>query len=882
MSERWQQVESLFVMALELPPGERDHFLAEACAGQPGLREEVDSLLVADAASAAGEFLDTPIAQALGQLHEEAEGSRVGQVVGPYRLTGELGHGGMGRVYRAERGDDQYRAEVAIKFVQGALANPGLVARFRAERQILADLTHPNIARLLDGGTAPDGTPFLVMERIAGQPIDRFCDEHDLGLRARLQLFVRVCRAVEYAHQSLVVHRDLKPSNILVTEGGEPKLLDFGIAKLVEPGEQEEESTLLRALTPAYASPEQVRGQRVTVASDVYSLGVVLYRLLAGREPHQLRGLSPGEVERVLADVAPERLGAAARRGGLAWAPALAGDLDTIVQKAMGKTPADRYPTVAALREDLERFLEGRPVRARPASAAYRLRKFVSRSRREVAAGTLGLLLVIALTAWYVTRVAAERDRARQAATEAEQVSAFMTSLFAGADPGLNGGASLTARALLDSGVVRIDRELADQPVIRAALKTTMARAYLNLGLWPDAERLAAQVVQTRRAALGPMTSATFAAELLLAEILDQQSKVDSARQVALGVLARRPHTGTIADTGIAAAQSLIAVIDQKTGRYAEAESLFAVALEAWHRWTGPAHPRYLGTLGDFAGYLFEKGDMVAADTLRRAQLAGMLRALGPLHRDIAPVYGNLAMVQERLMRPAVAESLYRREIALTSRLYGESQPALAGAYLGLGRNLVRMGRFAEAEAATERALALDQAVAAGQPSRNVAYDHRALAEVQRLAGRLAQAEANYRIALRLYEPLTAPGEVTLAIPLAGLGMVRLARGAPQEAEALLRRALAIWEATVQPPHIRLPITRSQLGAALLALGRLTEAESLLVPAYAVMQRDSLIPGVERADARRWLLALYGAQGRAADSLRIAESPLLLTPLPAR
>lgn len=879
MAVGWERVEEVFEAALAVEPAGRDAWLTSACAGDAELRREVEALLAADQACATTDFLQGRISAAVEALVDSAEASRVGEVIGAYRLTGELGRGGMGRVYLAERVDQQYRAEVAIKFVQGGFANPALVARFRSERQILADLNHPNIARLLDGGTTPDGTPFLVMERIAGEPVDRFADAQRLGLRERLGLFMQVCRAVEFAHQALVVHRDLKPSNILVTLAGEAKLLDFGIATLVDSSGEQEETTMLRALTPAYASPEQVRGARATVATDVYSLGVVLYRLLAGREPFQLRGLSPGELERVLTDQEPDRPSVAARRPReagaqtLPWAGALAGDLDTIVLRALGKTPAERYPSVSALREDLERHLDGRPVLARPTSARYRLGKFVRRYRREVVTGALALVALVAVSVWYVTRLAAERDRSRIAAAEAEQVSGFMTSLFAGADPGTSGGSELSARVLLDSGVVRINRELADQPLVRSALKQTMARAYLNLGLWTQADRLAREVVATRRAALGPEAPATLGAEMLLAEVLDQRSLPDSARLVALGVLARRRPGGTVADTGIAAAQAQVALSDQKLGNYLEADTLFPLALHTWRRWVGASHPRYLSTLGDYAGFLFEKGDIVGADSLRRQQLAGLLQALGPMHREIGPAYGNLALVQERLRRPAAAESLYGEEIAHTSRLYGDTFPALAPAYLGLGRNLSRMGRLAEAESATVRALQLDQSASGGQPSRDVAYDLRALAEVQRLAGRLPQAETNYRAALTMYRPLTDPHEVTLAIPLAGLGMVRLARGDAREAEGLFRRALGIWEAIVTPPHIRLPITRSQLGASLLAQGRLAAAESLLVPAWSVIQQDSLVPDLERAHALGWVLDLFHAQGRSADSLRVANSP---------
>ncbi len=401
--ERWQRVKATLNQVLEQPRAARAAVLESLCAGDDGLRAEVESLLAAD--DDAGGFLEQP---ALEQ--DLMPGTRLG----PWRLAEQLGRGGMGTVYRAVRDDDQFHQEVAIKVVKRGMDTDEVLQRFRYERQILAFLNHPNIGRILDGGAAPDGRPYLVMELVEGVPINDYCTTHNLNIPSRLDLFRRVCEAVEYAHRNLIIHRDLKPGNILINTLGEPKLLDFGIAKILVPHLPGQSATLTlsgRRLTPDYASPEQVRGDPVNTSSDVYSLGAVLYELLTGHRPHRFDNLSAAEIERVVcetevlrpSDVCPTH------------APVLRGDLDTIILKALHKDSARRYPTVEQLCEDLRRWEAGLPVLARPDTITYRARKFVARNRAGVA---FAALLAVALaaggvtTAWQARVARLERDRA--------------------------------------------------------------------------------------------------------------------------------------------------------------------------------------------------------------------------------------------------------------------------------------------------------------------------------------------------------------------------------------------------------------------------------------------------------------------------------------
>jgi serine/threonine-protein kinase len=491
-STRWDRVQELFEAALDRPETERPDFVREA-AGDDEIAAEVLSLLDADARPL--DALDTPIvalseggptsADGLAWTPELEPGARLG----PWRIEETLGAGGMGVVYRAVRVEGGFEQEVAIKRVRRGMDSRRILRRFEAERAILAGLQHENIARLLDGGLAEDGLPYFVVEYVRGRPIDRYCDEEKLTVEERLELFVAVCRAVLHAHANLVVHRDLKPANILVTDEGVPKLLDFGIARLLDGEEAPEGRTRLtqvgeRILTPDYASPEQFRGETIGTASDVYSLGVILYELLVGdrppapdpatgrtsvARPSTAGSLSSeGERARTVGEarrVSPERL----RRR-------VAGDLDLICLMALRDEPARRYASVDALADDLERHRRGFPVRARPDTLGYRISRFVRRNRAAVSAAAAGLALLLTSSAIYTARLAAERDRARIEAERAERVADFLAGILETEE----GEAS--AKDLLDAGAARLERELADQPEVLGRLREVVGRAYLSLG----------------------------------------------------------------------------------------------------------------------------------------------------------------------------------------------------------------------------------------------------------------------------------------------------------------------------------------------------------------------------------------------------------------
>jgi len=443
--ERWQQVESLFQSAFEREPNQRAAFLAAACAGDLSLQSEVESLLAADERAAG--VIDSPVFRVAAELFMDDDArSAVGRRIGAYRIVGEINHGGMGIVYLAARADEQYEKQVALKLIKRGMDTDAILRRFRHERQILASLEHPNIARLLDGGTTEDSLPYFVMEYIEGQPIDKYCDRHKLTIIERLKLFRTVCSAVHYAHQNLVVHRDLKPSNILVTADGVPKLLNPELS--AETGELT--ATVLRLMTPEYASPEQVRGEKITMASDIYSLGVVLYELLTGHRPYRIKSRLLHEIARVICETEPEKPSTAISRveevtgtdgtGRVKLTPErvsqtregqaeklrrqLKGDLDNIVLKALRKEPQRRYVSVEQFAEDIRRHLDGLPVIARKDTLSYRTSKFIQRNKLAVTASALFVVTGLsgaAATSWQARVAKIERAKAEALAAKSQR-----------------------------------------------------------------------------------------------------------------------------------------------------------------------------------------------------------------------------------------------------------------------------------------------------------------------------------------------------------------------------------------------------------------------------------------------------------------------------
>ena len=579
VDERWARVKELFEAAADLDPKERMALLEKECGGDEALRDEIESLIQSDQQTDA--FIERPAFEIPRDLFpDNVEEPFVGRQFGAYQVIREIGRGGLGAVYLAARSDDEYRKQVAIKLVRRGLDTEDILRRFRNERQILAQLDHPNIARFIDGGTTDNGLPYFVMEYVKGEPINAYCDAHALPTTERLNLFRKVCAAVTYAHQNLVIHRDLKPSNILVTPEGEPKLLDFGIAKLLGPGDELFTQTMpaLRVMTPEYASPEQVQGEKITTASDVYSLGVLLYELLTGQRPHRLKTPAPEEMARAVTEQEPERLGTALLHDSRFTshdARSLRGDLDNIVLMAMRKEPARRYSSVGQFSEDIRLHLEALPVIARKDTVAYRASKFVSRHQIGVAAAALVLLSLIG--GGVATLI--EVRTARRAEAKAEAISGFLQKTLQASDPTVNLVGQPTVKDLLDDASKRLaTSELSDQPEVRAELQRIIGATYLSLGQYDPAQQNLSDAIQTQTRISGASGVETLKTGVLIASLWagakGDYAKANKFYVANLPRLRAEQKKGTIGADYLGTALNGFALLRRAQGDSKDAESL--------------------------------------------------------------------------------------------------------------------------------------------------------------------------------------------------------------------------------------------------------------------------------------------------------------------
>lgn len=748
---------------------------------EESLRLQVESLLNADAG--AEQMLDRVLSSALGTVIEA--GDRIAQ----YEIVGPIGRGGMGEVFLARRADD-LNQKVAIKIAGAGLATLEANRRFLAERRILASLDHPHIARFLDAGATPAGLPWVAMEYIDGQTITAACAARQLSISARVELFIKVAGAVQYAHRNLVVHRDIKPANILVDGAGEPKLLDFGIAKLLaEAGEPELTRTQFRPLTPQYASPEQVGGQTLSTATDVYSLGVVLYELLSGRLPYHAVSGQPGALERTIREAQPPSLSQAAQAAGQTRPnrKLLEGDLEVIVRTAMQKDPARRYSSPAALAEDLNRWLKGFPIMARPDSWGYRTRKFVARNPAASALGAVALLLTVTfgVTATIqARRVAAERDTANQ-------VTAFLVSIFDSADRGKTDGEAVNARQLLDRGAARVEAELRGQPKTQAQLFGAIGELYQNLGLLEQAQQVFEKEVALCRIACADGLQLASSLKRL-GETYRQQAKYDQAVALAREALDLSRRAGPADSQPVADSLNLLGLILNARGKPAEAEQPLTEALAIKRRIYPVAGYEVAVTLQNLADNYSARGQAEGALPLLRESLAIRQRLYGDHDARSARAMHSLAMSLNRVGQLEESERWFRQAIAVYERLYGAEHPTTATMVNSLAAVLHDLKRYDEAGALYRRALAVQERLQ-GPEGPGVAITLNNLATLHQDQGGLDAAEPLFRRSLAIRTKLYGADSVQVARAKGNLGtLLMTARRYPQ-AQAILTEAVATW-----------------------------------------------------------------------------------------
>lgn len=865
----------LIIKAKALNPSERLEFVNRACAGDAGMISRVFGALD-DAERHTRAVDDEAISSDPEQLSETA---LEGQRLGPYRFVRKLGSGGMGDVWLAERADDEYQQRVAIKLVRPGLFSAQLQGRLRMERQILASLQHPNIARLLDGGRAADGTPYLVLEYIDGEPIDVYCDRRRLSITERIRLVQQVCSTVHYAHQNLVVHRDLKPNNILITQDGVPKLLDFGIAKLLDT--RHSSSTLAvthfgyRVMTPSHASPEQIRGDLITTASDIYVLGLLLYDLIAGRKPYQFEGSSLSDMERIVCEHeppapsvaiahlerdSPEMLDDIATCRSTTPARLkreISGELDNIVMMAMHKNAARRYGSAEQFASDLERYLDGKPVIATHDTWAYRSGKFVRRHLGAVAAVCLAvLMLAVFATVTFLQsqRIAVERDLANLERTRAEQISSFLVQLFELSDPSKTRGDQVTARELLDIGARRVSVGLADQPETRATLLGTIGNVYGSLGLYGDSKTVLEDALKSQIEANGPKHPQVAVAKRALAEALIEQDQFDRARQLLDEALQMQRES--FGDRSIASAPTLLSLarLAQRQGRLDDAHNAYSDALELYREHGQQDSLPFAAALNEFAGLHSYRGEYTEASRLYRSALDISRRILGNDHPEVAMHVHNLAVALHMQGSLAEAEPLYVESVELLKKIYGERHPHTLDALSNFGRFLHRRGDFQRAEGILTAAVEANRQ-ARGPAHVYVGHDLVNLASLHLDAGEYARAETSLREALAIYAEALPSEHPFVASALAYMGRAQLELGDAKQAEQTLRQAAEIALKFFPADSPQVASAKGSLGRSLLSQNRAKEAEPLLRESLPVLSK---VYGTDANITRKTREALEG------------------------
>jgi serine/threonine protein kinase len=860
--ERWLQLKEVFRVAIESEPQQRAAFLDQSCANDPVLREEIESLLTAH--DGAEQFIEQPaLASASEILSTDARDSWAGRSVGQYRILREIGRGGMGLVLLAVRADDQFKQRVAIKILRRGMDTEDILRRFRNERQILASLEHSNIARLLDGGMTDDGLPYFVMEYIEGEPLDKYADEHKLSTNQRLRLFRTVCAAVQHAHQNLVIHRDLKPSNILVTSDGEPKLLDFGIAKVLNPELTAQTiaptATFMRLMTPEYASPEQIRGKSISTVSDVYSLGVLLYRLLTSHSPYHFMNRSPEEIEHLVCEIEPEKPSTAINRteeirtekGITKITPAtvsqwhdeqtdalrrrLRGDLDNIVLKALRKEPERRYTSAAQLSEDIRRYIAGLPVSARKDTFTYRASKFIGRNKVAAIAAaffTLAIIAGLVIALWQADNARRQRDLAQHERAKAERINQFLQRMLSFSNQSVTSVSpvavrkDVTVNEMLDQITPQVENELADQPEIRAQILRTIGSAYASQGQYDSAEKYLREALETQTQLDGEESAEAAATIVELGVLSYRQQKLDEAgrllgKAVTFYRKQQQANSPEYSAAKFALALDHLGVVKYYQGDVNASLSLLKEALQ-------------ISSGANLQGN--ERGVL----TFNKSDLGGVLVAQGDTENG------------ERLLDEAAAE--YRQ-------ISDQPRWELGATLVMLGIAALNQNRLDEAE----RYLLESERIfrqTLGDANSYLVYNLDRQAAVWYKKNNLKAAEEKSRESVAMAQEFSPHNKLSWAGSLLTLGDIVTKAGRFKEGEDYYRQVLATYEAQATKNFATIVSVKIHLSQSLLAQNRLADAEQIALEAHdeAGQNLDGQNPTLKATTEN--LIKIYEKQGK--------------------
>ncbi len=875
-SNRWDRIQSVFHGAADLPKSQQRAFLVSACAGDESLIADIQALLDEDAkdSSLLNRKMEDVASEVLG---DSASRPFPFKEFGPYRIMRVLGEGGMGVVFLAERRD--LHSQVAIKILRDAWVSPARRERFSSEQRTLAQLNHPSIARLYDADTLPDGTPLFVMEYVEGCSIVDYCKKLNSSIDDRLKLFRSVCEAVEYAHSQAVIHRDLKPSNILVKSDGTVRLLDFGIAKQLEDVNLAADATRtnFRFLTPAYASPEQIRGDRVGIQSDVYSLGVILYELLCDQLPFDLSSKTPTEAQAAILEnepVKPSFIGQRTASENVANSPGGTGsttqaawtDLDVLCLTAMHKDPQRRYRSVEALIRDIDHYLRGEPLEARPDSVLYRMHKFVGRNRRTVAASALVGALIIGLVIFYTIRLAKARNAAVAEATRTQRVEQFMQDLFQGDAESTGPADDLRVVTVLERGEKQA-RALDEDPEIQADLYQTLGTMYDQLGKYDQADSLLKASLAQRKAIDGADSAKVAESLVALANLRNDQAQLAEAETFARqGLQMSKRHLPPDHPVVARATLTLGRILDNR-GKYDEAIPTLeeAVRLES-----GPKGvPADLSaTLSELANTHYYLGHYDISKDLNERALRMDEQIYGDHNPNVAQDLTNLADIQYQWSNYADAERLQRTAVGIMQAWYGKDHPETADDMTILGKYLIAEGRADEAIPILRESLAaLENHYGKVHPRVALAVGGLGLALQHQ--GNLDEAETDFRRQADIYRAVYGEKNQQLGAAVANLAGLYSDRKDYARSEQLFRDALKLYAGSLPAGHLNIAIAHVRLGGVLLRDKRYSDAEGESLAGYELLMKQSTPPAHWVETARSDLLAEYDAMDQSEKAAKI-------------
>jgi serine/threonine-protein kinase len=860
-SGRWQRIQNAFHDATGLPRPEQHTFLESACGDDQELKSQVQAMLEQDARG--DSLLDRNLAEV---AHKTLAASLplASKEFGPYRVLKLLGEGGMGVVYLAERKD--LGTQVAIKVLRDAWLSPSRRDRFASEQRTLAQLNHPSIARLYDAAALDDGTPYFVMEYIEGVPLTEFCLQQQCTINARLHLFRLVCEAVQHAHANAVIHRDLKPSNILVKNDGSLRLLDFGIAKHLEALDLKVDQTMtgLRLMTPAYAAPEQVRGERIGISTDVYSLGIILYELLTGELPFDLTNLTPAEAASIIAEYEPGRPSAVHSRKGHADLDAIVSsldsnawaDLDVLCLTAMHKDPQRRYSSVEALMRDVDHYLRGQPLEARADSLQYRTAKFVRRNRSAVTTAALVFAVIIGMATFFTVRLARARDAAMAEAARTQRIQEFMTNLFQGGDQAAGPSDSLRVVTIVDRGVQQA-KSLNRDPKIQADLYQNLGKIYDKLGKFDQADTLLRSALEEHKTLFGSDSPEVAESLIALALLRADQGHLEEAEQLSRQALEMdRRH---LREDYPAVAKALLAygrVVGER-GAYGSAIPALneAVRIESA---PGVAPTDYAAALSALAAAQYSAGHYDIANALYHRLLDIHRKLYGDRHPLVAEDIENLGSIQQDLGYYSEAEKLNRQALDIDESFYGRDNPTTALDMTTVGRSLWYQKKYDEGVDVLHQALAIQEHVL-GPNHPSVADTLNELANVAYMRNQYDEAEADYHRVVEIYRTVYGDHHYYVAVALSNLGSVYMDRKDYAHAEQNFCDVVRRFTEALGPDNVNTGEARLKLGRTLLRETRYKQAQPETLAAYQILIKQTSPATSYIRAARKDLAAEYDA-----------------------